>query len=388
MMFFDPHESFLIIVSVLGTAICFNLALYFGYHKRAAYLFFAFYCLFHIFKIYLKTFPEGEKLVPFIPLTAAHYIYLSVLLGMLSLQIFLMYHFALPHKKYSIAVLLGITFFSFFLLEEGVYITIGLGIALLQTLWAWRNKRDVGVILVGVLGFSTCVLLRGFGYMPYGYFVGIIFFIFCMFLSVGIELSRQNREHKQALLRSSRLENQLLKKSIQPHFLFNSLTSLQELIETDPVKAGNFVDDLSGEFELFSRISHKKLIRIKDELKLINHYLGIMAVRKNIKFNLDTVNLDEADRIPPGVFLTLVENGITHGYENVETGNFRISKKESKAFRQYEVFNDGTITDKNTAQGMGLQYVISRLEESYGENYDFVSSPCPGGWVSVIKIFS
>ncbi|MBC9795038.1 sensor histidine kinase [Sinomicrobium weinanense] len=387
MMFLDPYESFLIIVSILGTTICFNLALYFGYHKRAAYLFFALYCLFHIFKVYLKGLPAEERIIPLLPLTTYDYIYLSVLLGMSSLQIFLLYHFALPFKKYIIPSLIGISILSFFLLDEYTYIFIGLGIALLQTLWAWKNKKDVGIILLGVIGFSACVLLRVFGYMPYGYFVGIIFFIFCMFLSVGLELARQNRGYQQALLRSSWLENQLLKKSIQPHFLFNSLTSLQELIDTDPEKAGNFVDNLSKEFELFSKISHEKLIPVKDELELIRHYLDIMAVRKSIKFNLETANLNEADRIPPGVFLTLVENGITHGYENGKAGNFRITKKESKSCCRYEVFNDGENTRPGTDQGMGHQYVLSRLEESYGRKYDFSSSPCTGGWLSVIKIF-
>lgn len=386
-MIFDQHESLLIIVSVLGTAFCFNLALYFGYHKRAAYLFFAFYCLFHIFKIYLKGFPAEQKLIPLIPLTVSHYIYLSVLLGMISLQIFLLYHFALSNKKYIIPSLIGVSAFSFFLLEESTYIFIGLGIALVETLWAWKNKKDVSIILLGVIGFSVCVLLRVFGHMPYGYFVGIIFFVFCMFLSVGMELARQNRGYQEALLRSSRLENQLLKKSIQPHFLFNSLTSLQELIDTDPEKAGNFVDDLSREFKMFSKISHRKLIPVKDELELIRHYLDIMAVRKSVKFNLETANLNEKDRIPPGVLLTLVENGVTHGYENGKAGNFRITKKESKACYRYEVFNDGGNTGIGAGEGMGHQYVLSRLEESYGQNYDFSSSPCAGGWLAVIKIF-
>ncbi|MGS2765080.1 sensor histidine kinase [Sinomicrobium sp. M5D2P9] len=387
MMIFNPYESLLIITSVLGTTFCFNLVLYFGYHKRAAYLFFAFYCLFHIFKIYLKIFPEEEKLIPFIPLTTTDYIYLSVLLGMASLNIFLLYHFALPYKKHIVILLMGTSAISFFILKENVYIFMSLGGALLLTLWARNNNRETGIVLCGVIVFSICVILRVSGYMPYGYFIGIIFFIFCMFLSVGIELSRQQKEHRQVLLRSSRLENQLLKKSIQPHFLFNSLTSLQELMETDPVKAGVFLEDISGEFELFSEISHKKQIPVKDELKLVRHYLGIMAVRKNVVFALNTKNLDEEKSIPPGVFLTLVENGITHGYENRNSGNFTISEERGVNYRQYVISNDGTGDDIIKEKGMGIQYVISRLEESYGKKFDFSSYPCPGGWMSVIKIF-
>lgn len=386
-MTFNPHESLLIIISVLGTTFCFNLVLYFGYHKRVAYLFFAFYCLFHIFKIYLKTFPEGEKLVPFVPLTTSDFIYLSVLLGMVSLNTFLLYHFALSYKRYMVILLLGMSAVSFFILEENTYILMSLGVAFLQTLWAWKKNREVGIVLCGVTGFSLCVILRVTGYMPYGYFIGIIFFIFCMFLSTGIELARQQKEHKQVLLRSFRLENQLLKKSIQPHFLFNSLTSLQELVETDPVKAGIFLEDLSGEFELFSTISHKKQIPVKDELKLVRHYLSIMAVRKNAVFNLNTENLDEEENIPPGVFLTLVENGITHGYENRGTGNFTISEKKDKNSRQYTIFNDGAGNGAVSDRGMGIPYVVSRLEESYGKKFDFSSFPCRGGWMAVIKIF-
>ncbi|MGS2737856.1 hypothetical protein [Sinomicrobium sp. M5D2P17] len=59
-----------------------------------------------------------------------------------------------------------------------------------------------------------------------------------------------------------------------------SLTFSQELMETNPARAGIFSEELSGEFELFSKISHKKRIPIKDELNLVRHYLGIMAIRK------------------------------------------------------------------------------------------------------------
>ncbi len=387
-MDFTLHESILIIVSILITSGCFNVALYFGYHKKLAYLFFAFYCFFHCFKIYLKTYPDDKVLFPLLNLTAFDLVYLSVLMGMISLSTFLAYRFEQPHKKIFISAYIVISLFFFFFIEELNYIFFSIGVALVQTIYALAIKKNAWLIFIGLLGFAICEGLGLVGVLNWGYFVGVIFLIFCMVLSSGIELAVQNKEYQNALLRSTRLENQLLKTTIQPHFILNSLTSLQELIEHNPIKASAFVQDLSKEFEFFAKISDRNLIPVMDEVELISSYMGIMSVRKSMEFELQTENLAESDEIPPGVFLTLVENGMSHGYENRTKGIFKISKQEDGNSKIYFILNDGDVEDKPKKTGMGLNYVVARLKESYGKNFQFESFAVPSGWQSKITIWS
>ncbi len=387
-MNFTLNESILVIVSILVTSGCFNVALYFGYHRKLAYLFFAFYCFFHCFKIYLKTYQDNEILIPLFSLTAFELVYLSVLMGMISLSAFLALRFEQPHKSLLIPVYIMVSLCFFFFIEELHYIFFSLGIAMIQSIYALRANKNAMLILVGLVGFAICEGLALAGVLNWGYFVGVIFLILCMVLSSSIELAAQNKEYQNALLRSARLENQLLKTTIQPHFILNSLTSLQELIEHDPQKASNFVHDLSKEFELFAKISDRNLIPVMDEIALINSYIGIMSVRKSVRFELKTENLSDSDDIPPGVFLTLIENGISHGYENRTKGTFRISKFENGNSIVYRVSNDGDVSGEFNNSGIGLNYVLARLKESYGENFKFESSAVSFGWQSTINIWS
>lgn len=380
------HESLLIIVSVLVTAGCFNIALYFGYHRRLTYLFFACYCLFHVFKIWLKTFPEEQILIPWLNLSAFDLIYLSVLAGMISLNTFISYHFEFTYRK-KLSLLFGVLGLVFyFWLPEISFIRFAMLVALVQTISGIGKSNSGYILLVGLTGFVLTTELGIQGFLNYGYFVGVIFFVFSMMLAAGIELARRNKSYQETMLRSSRLENQLLKKNIQPHFILNSLTSLQELIESDPDKASEFVLHLSREFELFATISNKKLISVMDELKLVESYLKVMSIRKSIDFELKVSHIKETDQIPPGVLLTLVENGITHGFEDRATGTFQIIKEEDDKGCKYSVMNDGNSQDGNSGQGMGLSYILARLEESYAHNFKFESKAIPEGWISTINI--
>ncbi len=386
-MDFVLENSVLVIVSILLTAACFNVALYFGYGKKLAYLFFAFYCVFHCFKIYLKSYPQDQVLVSSLGLNAYQLIYLSVILGMLSLSTFLAHYFRQAQKKWFIGIYVAVAIFFFVFIEELVFIKLSLAVALGQVLYASFQVKNTLFIFLGVLGFILCVSLGGLGLLSYGYFVGVIVLIFSMVLASSIELARQNKEYQNALLRATSLENQLLKTTIQPHFILNSLTSLQELIETDAKKASGFVFDLSRVFELFSKISNQKLIPIHQELELVSSYLDIMSQRKNMEFELKLENIQEEDTIPPGVLLTLVENGITHGYENRTEGVFQISKESNGPSQSYTVVNDGNTLMNIEKQGTGHKYVIARLQESYDDRFAFESHPSPMGWTSKITIW-
>ena len=386
-MDFSLHESILIIVSVLFTAASFNLALYFGYGKKLAYLFFSFYCLFHCFKIYLKTFPNEQVLISSFGLTAYQLVYLSVVLGMLSLSTFLAHYFNIPYRKWFLGLYVFTSTLFLLFVEELAFIKLSLIIAIAQITYVVIAKRKGHLVLVGLLGFVFCVWLGWQNFLNYGYFVGVIFLIFSMVLYSSIELAKRNKEHQATILRASRLENQLIKSTIQPHFILNSLTSLQELIDSEPKKASEFVFELSKVFELFAKISEKKLVPINDELNLIDAYLEIMGVRKNMSFRLEKENLLDEDSIPPGVFLTLIENGLTHGYEDRKKGFFSISRKEDERSLTFSIFNDGNTEGKENETGTGMSYVISRLQESYSNKFDFDSAPQNNGWLSTIVLW-
>nr|MBA3891965.1 histidine kinase [Gemmatimonadaceae bacterium] len=107
----------------------------------------------------------------------------------------------------------------------------------------------------------------------------------------------------------------LLRSSIHPHWLMNTLTALQELIERAPPQASELVHRLADEFRLLRSVSERPTIPAAEEVALCRAHLAIVRLARDL--SLDFVIRGEAVLsdvvLPPGVLHTLVENGLTHG---------------------------------------------------------------------------
>ncbi len=380
------HDSLLVLSSIFITTAIFNGALYFGYHRRLSYLFFVCYCIFHVFKIWLKSFPPNEVLIDlFVQFTAYDLIYLSVVAGVFSLIVYLAYDLKIRNRK-SLSLIIGIGSVMFYLfLPENLFIIAGITWALGQSLYAYEKGNGHLLLIGALLSLLIFTILGILDIIAFGYFLGTLILVFLMVIRTGINLSHQTTAFHQANLRSARLENQLLKKNIQPHFILNSLTSLQELIEVSPEKASQFVEDMAHEFKLFARVSDQKLISIKDELMMVKKYLNILSIRLDKTFETKLENIDPEALIPPGIILTLVENGVTHGFASKKIGEFSIEKQEKETTISYIIKNNGS-SNTPIKEGVGLQYVRSRLEESFGNNFSLQLSPLTNGFQTVIEI--
>ncbi|MEQ9297916.1 MAG: histidine kinase [Cyclobacteriaceae bacterium] len=383
---FTLHELQLILVSVFGTSVVFNLALFFGYHKKPDYLFFAFYCAFHVFKIWLKTFPSAQVLIPFLDLMAIDLIYLSVVLGLLSLNVFLSYHYELSNKNAITTAGIIFSILAFFTMPEDLFIYIGIAAAIAQSVLKIRLSKEGWSYLSGLILLLVLTILGTNGTLPYGYFIGTIFMILIMVISSGVTLAQQTQRLNEASLKSSQLENQLLKKSIQPHFILNSLTSLQELIEQRPRKASSFVYELSRVFSMFARVSDQQLIDLSRELELVESFLKVMSVRMDKHFELITKDIDGEEKIPPGILLTLVENGVTHGFEERPDGEFIINKETTSGRSTILTVENNGSPPAGIKEGVGLQYVRSRLEEAFGNDFSLTFKNLPNGFLTTITI--
>ena len=207
-------------------------------------------------------------------------------------------------------------------------------------------------------------------------------------------LARRSREQKEAyeasLGLSSRLQNELLKKNIQPHFIMNTLTSLMEWIEEAPGESIQFIEALSGEFEIMSEIAEEKLIPIMQEIDLCKYHIEIMRFRKELNYIFVQENIDPEEKIPPAIFHTLIENAITHSYPDKENRIkicLRFFRVEGHRYYELEVVARNKKTEKKE-EGTGFKYIRSRLTESYGDLWELDSSPTEKGWLTRIKLLT
>ena len=173
-------------------------------------------------------------------------------------------------------------------------------------------------------------------------------------LTVAIPIKIWNSariEHKlqeqEALLLEARIE--ALTSQINPHFLFNTLTSISSLIRTRPDTARMLINRLSGLLRRRLR-AHDHFVSLRDELTAVDEYLDIECVRFGPSLRVDK-DLDPAtlDHVVPSMILQpLVENSIKHGLAD-KLGERLITLRSQRqgAVTVLEVIDNGIGIDEN-----------------------------------------
>jgi hypothetical protein len=214
--------------------------------------------------------------------------------------------------------------------------------------------------------------------------ISSVLLILAVTYTVLHDVREQQALVKALRIRAVQLENEMLKKSIQPHFLLNTLTVLSEWIEEQPELAVKQIDLLSQEFRFITRVSDKVTIPIAEELKICQVHLDVFNAKQSKRFTLETKNIAAETRIPPMIFHTLVENGLTHS--NEEEGRFVIEQQESGKETSFRISSEPLIVPTEQGEGLGLKYVESRLEQAFPGKWSLKYGPEKGSWVTVIVI--
>ncbi|MCC6164086.1 MAG: histidine kinase [Acidobacteria bacterium] len=209
-------------------------------------------------------------------------------------------------------------------------------------------------------------------------------------LTVAIPIKIWNSariEHKlqeqEALLLEARIE--ALTSQMNPHFLFNTLTSISSLIRTRPDTARMLINRLAGLLRRRLR-AHDHFIPLRDELTAVDEYLDIECVRFGpslcVDKDLDPATLDVV--VPSMILQPLVENSIKHGFAD-KMGQRRITLRSHRegATTVLEVIDNGLgiQTDRigsHTHMGIGLANISERLRVIYGMHGRLAISSEPG----------
>ncbi|GGY13332.1 sensor histidine kinase [Paludibacterium paludis] len=161
-----------------------------------------------------------------------------------------------------------------------------------------------------------------------------------------------------------------LQAQIEPHFLFNTLSSISQLIESDPSRAASMQRNLID--YLRSALPHMRESRestLGSQMTLSRAYLDIMKERMgerlSVRCEMDDALADAA--FPPMMLQTLVENAIRHGLEPKEEGGCIVLG--AALFRDrldVSVRDDGVGFSPSAGRGVGLANIRDRLELLYG----------------------
>lgn len=181
------------------------------------------------------------------------------------------------------------------------------------------------------------------------------------------ELMELNNKKQKIVLENERLmaENliaryEVLKNQINPHFLFNSLNTLQSLIRMDQVKAENYVQELSK--VLRYTLQNKETVTLEEEVQLAKSFCTLMQIRygENLEFNFDIDERLMRDEIIPLSLQILIENAIKH---NVISDKQPLVINITSDFESHEIVVENKIQpkiDKSFGNGIGLANLSER----------------------------
>ncbi len=161
----------------------------------------------------------------------------------------------------------------------------------------------------------------------------------------------------------------LLQAQVEPHFLFNTLSSILGLLESDPGKGKTMLLTFMQYLRASLDKTRDDKSTIGQEIEIIRAYLEIFTFRMGRRLHYE---IDVPDRIlhlpfPSMIIQPIVENAIKHGLETkIEGGSIHIRIRKEQNILRVEIADTGLGFDEKTELGFGLSNIKERMDNLYG----------------------
>ncbi len=207
-------------------------------------------------------------------------------------------------------------------------------------------------------------------------FYSFIFFLWTVFYFIYNYFERYNTSLKlEASVKEIELSN--LKSQLNPHFIFNALNSIRALVDENPVKSKEAINQLSNILRNSLATEKRGLTSFDEELKVVKDYLGLESIRfeERLKTEFDIDRESNQFLVPPLMIQTLVENGIKHGISKLtEGGIIQLKTRVDNDYLKIYIRNSGKFNLNGSVQhsnGLGLENTRQRLKLIYGDEASF-----------------
>jgi hypothetical protein len=190
----------------------------------------------------------------------------------------------------------------------------------------------------------------------------------------------------------------VLERQMQPHFLFNALNALKELIPDDPVVARAFTQRLADLYRMILKVSSSATTPLSDELTIVGHYLEVERVRygERLRYSIEVPDELRTLHVPSLMLQTLTENAVKHGIAKARQGGdvWVRGRRHEGGGIELEVRNTGApyapsgAAETSDSTKTGLENTRARLALMYGESGRLSISSDPEGGTRVCCIVS
>jgi len=257
-------------------------------------------------------------------------------------------------------------------------------IALIINLAALKNGKKGILANIGIICLAVIVLLIEPVKFTEDRFALALFAIITVML---VSLIQEMKTNRLRSLASVRLEAELLKRNLQPHFLMNSLMLVIEWIEEKPHAAADFVQALGEELRMLVKFSGLSIISLEEEVALCRRHIEIMSYRYETKYTFNVTGLEHMVSIPPAIIHTQIENAFSHN-DIPNNANFTleiIKKNNQVKLILTSPFNPNVISTNARGTGIGERYIKSRLAECFHNHFDYQSYCESDTWINITQ---
>jgi len=204
-------------------------------------------------------------------------------------------------------------------------------------------------------------------------------------------------EVRAAELRRGALETQqmatrlrLLQAQVEPHFLFNTLSNVRRLCQSDAVAGRAMLAQLTRYLRAALPRMRENETTLADEIDLVSAYLGVQKIRmgERLETSIEAPAPLLGARVPSMMLATLVENAIKHGIAPLaEGGAIRIKAEKGADGLKLTVADTGQGFTAASGSGVGLANIRARLAALYGERAALrLQANAPSGVLAVITL--
>lgn len=244
-----------------------------------------------------KYFQTGQAFTPTTLLMAGTIFLLSAGIGLLTI-VMVEKAKKLPHQKLAKRIIpLLLVFYM------AAYLIANMAIALTTFLWFLHIGRNLnefwGHLFKYEISFGNSQL-----------FIWLMFFTIVLFYVLWMKSLKKEQQMREEKLK---FQYNNLKAQINPHFLFNSMNTLSELVYQDAQQADKYIKMLSGIYRYVLENEHTDLIGLHKELEFVKQYFSLQAERDSEKIFL-SIEIDQPEDygIVPVSLQLLIENAFKH----------------------------------------------------------------------------
>jgi two-component system, LytTR family, sensor kinase len=199
------------------------------------------------------------------------------------------------------------------------------------------------------------------------------------------------RRYHERNAQLARARLQTLQLQLQPHFLFNTLNTISELVHRDPRAADRTIARLGDLLRLSLETENRPEISLRQELEFLEKYLDIEKTRFHDRLTVDfEVAPDTLDACLPSMILQpLLENAVRHGIAaRPGAGRIEISAERLDGQLELKIADDGggisEAEGRKFREGIGLSNTRARLEQLYGARQQLILQNLEGGGLEVV----